>query len=233
MRTLRFIPALGLLVAASAALAQPAGPPAPHPMRPVPPPPAPIPAVEIVRGTGPAAAVVQAHVDAVAACMPATRHTPVRARVALRWDRHGRLVDITLTGGPAAFDRCASRALRGTIPATQRGHDLALILVQPRAAAPITPPGGSVDLQACTADGECTLFYREHGCVAGDPVAVNAAHLDLAPQKYPVRRLECAMGGPQYEQLRMNAEARYSTRCEQHRCTVHDAGPDAGKLPAF
>ncbi|MBZ0231507.1 MAG: hypothetical protein K8M05_04095, partial [Deltaproteobacteria bacterium] len=93
------------------------------------------------------------------------------------------------------------------------------------APKPTPAPAGKAALQRCTVDADCTIHFQTHACIAGDPVAVNKRDMAAVRTAFPVRRIECAMGGPQYMDLMMANEGRYSAACEASRCVVRDAGP--------
>ncbi|HVV85834.1 MAG TPA: hypothetical protein VHE35_22400, partial [Kofleriaceae bacterium] len=90
---------------------------------------------------------------------------------------------------------------------------------------PSTTTSGAPGLDASPVDADCTVYFRTSSCFPGDPLAVASATLDAVRKAYPVRREECAMGGPDYERRRMENEGRYTTTCEAKRCVLHDAGP--------
>lgn len=193
------------------------------------------PALQVQQGPLIARVHVTGHADEIVACTRHSRATVIRARVALRWDGQARIQRATVLGGNPLFNRCASRALRGTINGVDhRGAALVRFLVRkPDNKAPDTfavpppdPAPATAGLQTCQADTDCTLHFRSHGCVSGDPVAVNtSADRKAVLDAFPVRHDACAMGGPQYEQLRMSNEGRYSAACEQSRCVARDHGP--------
>jgi hypothetical protein len=182
------------------------------------------PTVEVTKGNP----VVTSHVvrngDELVACAAKGRAGAVKARVAIRWDRRGKARSIVVKGGTMAFRRCAKEALAGTLPITKRraGSGSASFVVRKPAAAPAKP--AAPDLQACQVDSDCTIHYQLHACVVGDPIAVNKTDSAAVYKTYPVRRLDCGMGGPQYDELRRSVENRWSARCEASRCVVHDAG---------
>lgn len=185
--------------------------------------------VEVVSGHAVVAAQVEARSARLATCTPRTRATFVRTRVKLRWSARGDVRAVAVSGpGGAAFARCVSRALRGPLAAApaRAGSGSAVVIVR-RAVVrtPAPPPPGKADLQRCTIDADCTIHFREHACISGDPIAVNKSDLAAARTAFPVRRLECAMGGPQYMELLMANEGRYRAACEASRCVVRDAGP--------
>ncbi|MCE9575625.1 MAG: hypothetical protein K8W52_20915 [Deltaproteobacteria bacterium] len=229
MTALRLLPAVCLALATSTSIAQPAGAP------PVPPNPMAISeTIDVVRGAEPVTAYVQARATAIAGCIPKNK-TDVRTRISLRWNRGGKLTTIDVSGGNAAYNRCVRAAVRGTIGATRRGSGQILLVAHRRGPAPIpsTPPApapivtaqsGHPDLTSCKVDSDCTLYFQTSSCVPSDPIAVNTVDPAAVRKAFPPRRIECAMGGPQYDRLRMSQENRYATRCEQRQCVLIDHG---------
>ncbi|HEY4057453.1 MAG TPA: hypothetical protein VGM39_12635 [Kofleriaceae bacterium] len=95
--------------------------------------------------------------------------------------------------------------------------------VKPGPSTTTTAPAS--ELTSCRVDADCTLYFRLASCTPGDPMAVNAKQLDAARLKFPMRHLECAMGGPQFDELRERDEGRYSAACVKTQCVVSDKGP--------
>ncbi len=191
--------------------------------------------VEVVRGHAVVAAQIEDRSGALLACAQRGRTTFVRANVRLRWNARGQVRAVTVAGGGGAFNRCAGRALRGVMadPPTRAGTGVAAVIV--RTGAPTTPttpppttttrPDGTADLQRCTADSDCTIYFQTSACIPQDPVAVSATADPAAVRTaFPPRRIECGMGGPQYDELRESNEGRYSAACERLTCVVRDAG---------
>lgn len=219
MRATRLFPGLALLLVATTAGAQPDA-------RALPAPPARA-SVEIVRAAPGLAAAIEARAGAIAACVP-TNRTQVKTRVYLRWSDRGTVVASVVTGGTAAYNACVRRAVRGALDVTRRGSGVVQLIA--RAPAKPTPKPPTIttahpELVACKVDSDCTLHFQLSACVPSDPIAVNTSNPTAVRTAFPVRRLECAMGGPQYERLRMSSENRYSTRCVQKQCALIDAGP--------
>lgn len=228
-----FLIALSLLATAGVAAAKPA------PIRPDPDrgrpyrPPA---QLEVTRGDPTVAAHVEARAGAIARCLTGRGTTFVRARVRLTWARTSKVRSIGVSGGGAAFARCVGKALRGSLPGKVARGGSGRVEFVVRAFDTIEPvpvpmpepepkPLPAGDIHACRVDSDCTLHFRLSACVPGDPVAVNTLDPAKVRTTYPVRRLECAMGGPQYDELLRSTENRWAARCEQARCVVHDAGP--------
>lgn len=184
------------------------------------------PALEVVRGDRPVVTHVQANADAIVACSRRGRATFLRVRVTMRWDARSRVQRVNVYGGSAAFNRCTRQVLGRTIAATnRRGSGQATIIVRrPDVVATPTPRPAATDLQSCTRNDDCTIHFQLHACISGDPVAVNQLDPAAVKLEFPVRRLACGMGGPQYQELVMRNANRWSATCEQARCTVHDAG---------
>jgi hypothetical protein len=203
--------------------------------------------VEVVSGHAVVAAQVEARATELSQCSPRTRATFVRMRVKLRWSARGgvRAVAVSSPGG-AAFARCVQRALRGALvsPTGRAGSGSAAVILRrtiirtgptppPPAPEPTPMPApepaprvpSTATLQQCTVDTDCTIHFRTHACISSDPVAVNKSDMTAVRDAYPVRRIDCAMGGPQYMELLMRNEGRYSAACEVSRCVVRDAGP--------
>ena len=248
------LPRLALLTVLGTAAAAAAGPPvgaptgAPVPIRPTEPPPPP--PVEITGGHPVVSAHVARNAAALSACAVHSRTPLVKARVRVTWDAKGRAKTVFVGGSTAAFGRCARTALLGAVPAVSRhsGSGVATIVVRrpppapvliakpepppppvvkpepPKPAPPKPPVVKAGDIHSCRADSDCTLHFRLHACVPSDPVAVNQRDPEKVRATYPVRHLACGMGGPQYDQLRFESENRWSARCEQSRCVVHDNG---------
>jgi len=190
------------------------------------------PALEIVDGDATVIALVQSRSDGLLACAR-QRATFVRARVRVAWTRKGKVRSATVSGGSAAFNRCATRLLRTGLAESiiRAGSGRASLIIRPGSYVPPTPKPptppvtGKVDIQACTVDSDCVVHFRSSGCFPGDPVGVNQLDPAQVQLTFPVKRMACGMGGPQYEQRRMADEGRYSAACEKKRCVVHDAGP--------
>lgn len=213
--------------------------------------PAPPPPVDHVQGTPQLVGHVEDRALALGACMTRNRNTVVAARATLRWDARGRVLSTRVSGGSAAFNRCAARALRGrVIGVAARGTGRVSMTVRNTGASPspapqppvilpaprppiVKPAPGTrpVDIHACTTDADCTLHFRTHACISGDPVAVNTLDPAAVRATYPVTHVACGMGGPQYDSLRASNEGRYSAACERSRCVVRDAGPRKDALP--
>jgi len=94
-------------------------------------------------------------------------------------------------------------------------------------AAPRSDDGPAA-LAACQVDTDCTIYFRTSACVPTDPIAVATAQLDRARALFPPKRIECGMGGPQYERLRRQNDGRWSTSCVAARCELreHAVDPD-------
>lgn len=244
--------ALAALGAAGLAAAQPGAGPPPPPLEldlvPMPP-------LELVTGPALATDHVRRHDVAIAACLDRGRARVVRTmRVSLRWTAAGAIRAVNVGGGSAAFNRCAAAALRGRLAVAPGRPGSAWVTArvnrQPRAVAPParpTPPTipappppplpspsppparppvtTAPDLHRCTVDADCTIHFRTSACIAQDPIAVNKHDPAAVRAAYPVRRIECAMGGPQYQELLLANQGRYAAACEQARCVVKDAGP--------
>lgn len=181
-----------------------------------------LPRVQIVRGTPAVTAHVEGHAAALQSCAAKGTADQVRTRVWMRWDRRGRIRSIRVKGGTAAYRRCVQKALAGTLPlARRRGGSGSAMFVVPRPSSPdplaMTAP---VDLHACQVDADCTLHFRQHACVPGDPVAVNKLDPAAVLAAYPVTHQACGMGGPQYDKLRAETENRWTAACEASRCVV-------------
>lgn len=201
----------------------------------------PAPTITLVRATSPAlVAHLERHDDALVACASNERRATLSVRVSARWDGAGRMRSVSVQGGSARFNRCASTALRGAIAVTTRGNGTALIKV-PRPARPTpvivpaptpapAPAPKPVAIDSCRADSDCTIYFRVQSCIPGDPMAVNASQLAAARTKFPMKHDPCGMGGPQYDELRDSFEGRYHANCVQQRCVVHDAGPQRSGL---
>ncbi|MBK9036501.1 MAG: hypothetical protein IPL61_35515 [Myxococcales bacterium] len=189
---------------------------------PVPPPPRPV----LVISTTPALVEhIQTRDAVLVACARGERAAVIATRVTLRWDSAARVRAVSVRGGTVRFNRCAARALRGTIAGvTGRGIARATMKVQ-RPVAPSRPAPTALD--ACQVDADCTIYFRLQACVPQEPLAINRAQGPAARAAFPPRRLECAMGGPDYDELVRANERRWSTSCAQARCVLHDAGVPA------
>ncbi len=200
-----------------------------QPDRPAPTRPSVPPGLQVDSVSGPLELHVVRRSDGLRACAVGERRLPFKARVTIRWNRDGKTSLVSVGGGSARFNRCAAAVLRGWVGDVKgRGGATARVVVDGRGPVPPLPPDPPpprvTALEACTVAADCTIYFRFHGCVAGDPVAVNAGQLELARKTYPIKREACAMGGPQYDRLRRSNENRWSTTCEAGRCGVHDAG---------
>jgi hypothetical protein len=101
----------------------------------------PPPALEVLRGDQLTSAHVQSKAGAVVACAAPSRTTFLRIRTSLRWDVRGRIQKVNVHGGSAAFNRCAARALAGTIGAARRGSAWVTFVVRkPDVVILPTPP---------------------------------------------------------------------------------------------
>ena len=188
----------------------------------------PQPPVEVLRGDSVTSAHVLRRADALEACAARTGKPSIQARVRMSWDRRGKPRNLRVTGGTAAFRRCAKQALIAKVPIVQRrwGSGYAVFVVRPPsspdplALTPAPEPAAAPDLLACEVDRDCTLHFRLHACVPSDPIAVNKSDLVSVYRTYPVRRLDCAMGGPQYTELRQANENRWTAACVRQKCTV-------------
>jgi hypothetical protein len=181
------------------------------------------PKVEVLRGDSVVSAHVVRRAAGLQACAARGRADTVKARASIRWDKRGRAKRITVYGGTAAFRRCAKKALAGALPivARRRGSGSAAFLVKKLASPdPLATTTQPVDLHACQEDADCTLHFQLHACVPSEPVAVNKLDPAAVRATYPVRHLDCAMGGPQYDELRSSHENRWTARCEKSRCVV-------------
>jgi hypothetical protein len=222
---------LGILTSAGVAAARPAvRPPDPTDGQP---PSAPA-QLEVISGDDTVAQHVISRTDAIVACLDARRATFVRARIRLSWGRDRKVRSVGVSGGGASFSRCVGKALRGLMPETtvRAGSGRVVIALRAARVAPGPAPGPQPmpappagDLHTCRIDTDCTLHFRTSACIASDPVAVNKLDPAKVRATYPVRRLECGMGGPQYDELRDSNENRYSAACERARCVLRDAGP--------
>lgn len=173
------------------------------------------------------------HTDALIRCATAAGQPVVAAAVAVRWDRRARVKTASVRGGGRRFDRCAERALGGRIAGpTAAGSATATITVRTGgldADAGRTPAPSGLD--ACNLDSDCTVYFRRSACFPADPMAVAVGALAEARRSFPLKVEACAMGGPQYERRRLESEGRYRATCVDHRCTLHDDGPQTTRLP--
>ncbi|HUQ04334.1 MAG TPA: hypothetical protein VM261_17665 [Kofleriaceae bacterium] len=188
--------------------------------------------VEVVSGDATVAAQLEARAAQLAECKPRTRATFIRTRIKLRWNARGEVRSVSVGGpGGAAFARCVSKALRGSLvePPARAGSGSAVVILRRAVVrkpdALTLPATRTPALQRCTVDADCVIHFQSSACIAGDPVAVNGTDMAAVRAAYPVRRLDCGMGGPQYDRLRMQNEGRYSAACEARQCVVRDAGP--------
>lgn len=173
------------------------------------------------------------HSAALVRCATAAGQPVVSAAVAVRWDRRARVRAASVRGGGRRFERCAVRALTGRIDGpTAAGSATATITVRTGGLDPDagpTPAPSSLD--ACNLDSDCTIYFRRSACFPADPMAVARGALDEARRRFPLQVDACAMGGPQYEQRRRELDGRYGAACVEHRCVLHDAGPQRPLLP--
>lgn len=171
-----------------------------------------------VSGAGVAADHVQSLDSALVACATAGRVAIVKLRVTLRWNRAGQVTTVGALGGTAALNRCVARVLRGSI-AGASGAGSATVRFALRRAAP-----GALD--TCKVDGDCTVYFRRHACVPTDPLAIATTKLVAARAQFPMSRVECGMGGPQFDRLQRESD-RWSASCVKARCTLVE-NPVAG-----
>ena len=194
----------------------------------------PAPSVTLVRSTS--VALVE-HIErndaALVACAANERRAALSVRVSARWDNAGRTRSVSVQGGSARFNRCASTALRGMLSVRARGTGNALIKVpRPTKLVPAPAPAPKpVAIDSCQADSDCTLYFRTQSCIPGDPMAVNTNQLAAARTKFPMKHDACGMGGPSYDRLRESFEGRYHAQCVRQTCVVHDAGPQQTHKP--
>ena len=189
------------------------------------------PAVEVVEGDPTVTDHVNAHAAELAKCTPRTRATFVRSRVTLRWNARGDVKSVAVGGpGGAAFARCVSKALRVPLdeaPARGGRGSPVVIIRRTVVRTPVLAPAPVAvsPLQQCTKDDDCVVHFQSDACFPGDPVAVNKSDMTAVRAAFPVRHLDCAMGGQKYMEERMANEGRYSAACEAKQCVVRDAGP--------
>lgn len=209
-----------LLLLTGTAVAKPAG------GRPFPAPPS----VEVVSGDPTVAEHVMARADVIARCMNGSRATFARVRIKLAYGVNRKVRSVAVSGGGATFARCVGRALRGWMPGevVRGGSGRVVIAVRKGGGGPTPVPAG--DIHTCRVDDDCTIHFRQHACIPGDPVAVNRLDPARVRTTYPVEHIACGMGGPQYDRLRDANENRYSAACEARRCVVRDAGPRPSML---
>lgn len=172
---------------------------------------------------------VLARGDELLRCSRGSRATFLRARVSLRWNADGAITRASVTGGSAAFNRCAGRALLGQLdgfdPLTGRkgAARTSFAIRKPAQIVDRTPAPPPADtLQFCQADDDCTVYFRTSSCVPSDPVAVNGHDLKAVVAKYGHKNDPCGMGGPQYEKLRWQNEGRWTASCVQQTCTLQE-----------
>jgi hypothetical protein len=231
-RARTLLPLFALAATTSLAAAKPAQGFAPRP-RPI----------EII-GDESIRAYVEDHGAALLQCAELGSSSFARLQVRLSWNRRGKISSVGVSGGGARVNRCAGKALRGSIalaaPRAGRGKTQVLLRTDGRIRTPAPTPVATPvpTLQRCTADADCVIHFQESACIPGDPVAVSATASAAAVRAaFPVRRIECGMGGPQYDELRRSNEGRYTPACEAKRCVVRDAGPQptgpGGLRPAF
>lgn len=148
--------------------------------------------------------------------------------------REGRCVSATLgcTEDYVAMCDCAGQTFHGSssCPGTRIAHRGACQDAAPaepaEPAKPAKPakPKPTAALDICTADGDCEVYFRLHACFPGEPLAINKARRADARARHPLRRIECAMGGPDYQCRAESARNRYTTTCKAGRCTLVDRG---------
>jgi len=193
--------------------------------------------VEITTTQPKLVAHLQTHGPALQTCALTAKPSLLRVKVRLAWNRGQRTYGVAVSGGGGTFNRCAAKALRGTLVGggTRSGSGRATLVLRRGAIAParpvpipMTPPSSSpaTALDSCRVDTDCTVHFRMYACVNSDPIAVSSKDPAAVRAAYPVRRLDCGMGGPQWEAAR-DAADRWSARCEVNRCVLVE-----GPVPA-
>ncbi|MEZ4399206.1 MAG: hypothetical protein R3B06_04260 [Kofleriaceae bacterium] len=195
--------------------------------KPVAPPPVDAGTVDVVRGSEPIVSLVRGRRAQLAACAPAGR--VVRTTLSLRWARTGALTSIVVSGGTRAYRRCVQAALAGSVAAQTRGRGKLALIARGVGAPP--PPVAHAALRTCQVDSDCTLHFQLSACIAQDPVAVNKSMLPAVRAAFPVRRIACGMGGPDFDRLQEDNANRYRTRCVARRCELIDTARASGGAP--
>ncbi|MBL8624354.1 MAG: hypothetical protein JNK64_23810 [Myxococcales bacterium] len=188
-----------------------------------PPPPRPGP-VTITSSSRPLTDYLTAHQAALIACAKRERGAVLKVTVLVRWDADGTTGAVRVGGATARFGRCATAALRGQIPGVSgRASARAKLAIDRKRLGPAPRlDDGPAALAACQVDSDCTIYFRTSACVPTDPIAVATSQLDAARAMFPLKRVDCGMGGPQYERLRQENAGRWSTSCVAARCELRE-----------
>ncbi len=185
----------------------------------MPPPPGPVTRTPSSR---PLADHLTASEAAVVVCARRERGAVLQATVMVRWNADGTTGPLRVASANARFGRCLTTALRGQIPGgSGRASARARVVVDRKRLGGATG-GGAAALTACKVDSDCMVWFRTSACVPTDPIAVASAQLAAVRVTYPVKRIECGMGGPQYDELLEANRGRWTTTCVAARCALHE-----------
>lgn len=190
-----------------------------------PPPPSP---VTITASSRPLADHLAASEAAVVVCATRERGAVLKAAVLVQWNADGTTAAVRVASANARFRRCLTTALRGQIPNVGGRASARAKIVVDRKRLGGAPARGAAALTACKVDSDCMVWFQTSACVPQDPIAVASAQLAAVRVTFPVKRLECGMGGPQYDRLLEENQGRWTTTCVAARCQLHEHAIRAG-----